>query len=81
MKTQKTQWNSTEGDQPGILIFRDAYQFTYERLAHEDQLAPPFDLAVGTDPSHLGQRRVLEVAEVLRIGAGREHIPGGRRHL
>jgi hypothetical protein len=81
MRRQQTQRDGAKGNQPTIAVFRDAYQFSNEGPAHIDELPTPFDLSIGTHPSHLCQRRVLNISKLFRIRSRRGHIQTSRWYL
>ncbi len=81
MRRQQTQRDGTKGNQPTIAVFRDAYQFSNEGPAHIDELTTPFDLSIGTHPSHLCQRRVLNISKLFRIRSRRGYIQTSRWYL
>jgi len=81
MRIQQTKRDRAEGNQPAILVFRDAYQLSNQCLTHKDEFSTPLDLSVGTYPSHLRQRGVLNVSKLFGIQSRRGHIPTSRGDL
>src|SRR5882672_8654957 len=61
-----------------VLGFLDGNSFTGERTANVDEVASPFDLAVGADLAHRGFGRVVRPREPLRHRARRRLIDAGR---
>src|SRR3989304_4281993 len=81
MRTQQTQRDSAEGNQPAILVFRDAYQFSHQGLAHKDEFPMPPDLTIGTYPPNLCKRVVFHVSKAVGIRPRRQCIKAGWRNL
>ena len=74
MRIQETKRDSTKGNQPAIFVFRDSYHLSDQCLGYKDELPTPLDLSVGTHPSHVGQRRVLDISKAFGIWPRRWHI-------
>src|SRR6266481_7504304 len=71
-----------ETDQPiAGFGFGDADRLAGQRLAEEDQIAAPFDLAVGTHPAHRVLGVVPRLLDPARIRPQRRAEAAGRRHL
>src|SRR3990172_6103574 len=81
MRTQQTQRDSAEGNQPAILVFRDAYQFSHQGLAHKDESPMPPDLTIGTSPPNRCKRVVFHVSKAVGIRPRRQCIKAGWRNL
>src|SRR4030042_1324995 len=81
MRRQETERDGPKRNQPAIPVFCDAHQFANESPADIDKFSTPLDLSVGTHPSHLRQRRVLDITKLFRIWLKRGHIEIRRRDL
>src|SRR5215813_8762800 len=60
------------------LGLEDADRLADQRLADEDQLARPFDLAVAAHSAHRNLVAIVRILDPIRVAPRRRHVPRGR---